>query len=896
MMRITRRHIALLMSLAICHLAAGDEVAYQREVLPILATHCYQCHGPDAEQREAGLRLDQRKAATSQLDSENVAISPQDPAASELLRRITSKGDDRMPPIDSGEALSAQQIATLRTWIDEGASYARHWAFEPLDATPPPVADPAANRSWATNSIDTYIESRLLAQHLAPAPEADRSTLIRRVYFDLLGLPPTPEQVRRFVEDSDPGAYPKVVDELLSSPAYGERWGRHWLDVARYGDSNGGDENHAYPLAHRYRDYVITAFNQDLPYRQFVRQQLAGDLLEATDDEQLATQRLTATGYLAIGMKILAEQDPVKKQADMVDEQIDTFGRTFLGLSLGCARCHDHKFDPIPTRDYYALAGIFHSSAVGDQPLMTQAHATALKDYQHRVSKLRKSVEAIQRQLEDVCGAEAVILREAETFDRGNVVVDKDNYGKDIGIISDPGSQQNFAEYDVEIPAAASYVIQLRYAAAKARPGQLLINGEFVKESAISEATGGWNPDSQSWMTEGVFALRAGTNVVRLQSEPMMSHIDKLRLVRRDQVTSHELDRLDQLSQQLSQLQQQAPKPRMVMAVVDGEATNTPVHLRGSHLNLGEEVPRGFLSILDSQSITVSGERSGRLQLANWLTADETASVLTARVIANRIWQWHFGRGLVTTPDDFGIRGELPTHPRLLDHLAGELIRHDWSIKRLSRLIVTSSTYRMASSVNEQNSLAEILDPANRLYWRRDRIRLDAEALRDAIMFQAGELEQAVGDAPLNVKTQDPSPQDMAANLKKYEASRRRSVYLPVVRSNVYEFLTLFDFPNAASPVGKRDTTTIPTQALWIMNSPFIAKHTRRIAERLKGESPRDAIQHLYRLLFAREATEYEISRGTSFLQDFSQDANHGHALSAYCHVLMASNEYLYLR
>lgn len=903
-----RNQLVLIISLPLCPLAMGEEVSYEREVVPILAAHCYQCHGPDAEQREAGLRLDDRFAATNELESGSVAISPGEPFASELLRRVTAEGDGRMPPAELGEALTPGQISTLRAWIDEGANYTRHWAFEPLNANPPSVGERTAMSTWAENDIDRFIESRLTKQRLSPIQEADRFTLIRRLYFDLLGLPPTPTQIRRFVSDPRPDAYAKVVDELLSSPAYGERWGRHWLDVARYGDSNGGDENHAYPLAHRYRDYVIAAFNEDLTYDRFVKQQLAGDLLEATDDERLNSQRITATGYLAIGMKILAEQDPVKKQADTVDEQIDTFGRTFLGLSLGCARCHDHKFDAIPTRDYYALAGIFHSSSVGEQPLETRAHETALQSHRSRLAKFEDQLDKIQWQLGNVGGADATILREAESFNRGNVVVDKDNYGKGIGVISDPGDQVNFAEFDIQIPQAAEYVIQLRYAAQKPRPGQLSINGEVVKSSAIAEETGGWHPNSQRWITEGAFGFLAGKNIVRIQSEPMMSHIDKLRLVRRDKVDSDKLDRFDELSEQVAKLQEFEPKPRMVMAVIDGEVKDTRVHVRGSHLSLGGEVPRGFLSILDNQSITVPSERSGRFELAKWLTTNESTRVLTARVIANRIWQWHFGRGLVTTPDDFGVRGEPPTHPRLLDYLANEMIEHDWSIKRLSRMIVTSRTYRMASTVGGNSSRhrrhAVSADPENRLYWRRDRIRLDAESIRDAMLSQAGQLERAFGDAPMNVKSQDPSPQDMADNLEKYEASRGRSVYLPVVRSNVYEFFTLFDFPNAASPVGKRDTTTIATQALWMMNSPFITKHAQNVAKQLQGLKSREAIEELYLRLFGREAREHEIEKGVEFLQQWHRLSDEEERrqtgrlchIAAYCQVLMASNEYLYLK
>jgi hypothetical protein len=828
------------------------------------------------------------------LESGLVAITPRRAASSELMKRVSSNGADRMPPPDSGDPLTDEQIALLRDWIEQGASYATHWAFAPIDSQRPRLH----RSNDISNPVDQYVVGRLERAGLGFAPEADRPTLIRRLYFDLLGLPPTADQVRRFAVDERPDAYSKLVDTLFASPDYGVRWGRHWLDVARYGDSNGGDENHAYPLAHQYRDYVIDAFNDDMPYDQFVTQQLAGDLLPDSTDDRHHARQLTATGYLAIGMKILAEQDPVKKLADTVDEQIDTFGRTFLGLSLGCARCHDHKFDPIPTRDYYALAGIFHSSKIGDQPVLTQQHKLAVHKHQARIDGVSEQLASIEESLVNACGSQGVVLREAESFDRGNVVIDNENYGKGIGIISDPGGQKNFAEFDIEVDESGKFALQIRYAAKAARPGQILINGEVVKDTAIARETGGWGAEFQAWTTEGVFTLREGKNVVRIQSEPLMSHIDKLRLIGGSQVSSQTLATYDELAGRLTDLQGERPKPRMVMAVVDGEPKNTHVHLRGSHLQLGEEVPRGFLSVLEASGDEGEIDGSGRLQLARWLTQNEATAALTARVIANRVWHWHFGRGLVATPDDFGLRGEPPTHPQLLDFLASELIRYDWSIKHLSRMIVSSRTYRMSSLSAKpiQSRKADSIDPDNRLFWKRDRKRIDAESLRDALLLQSGDLSRELGDSPMNVKSQDPSPMDMAANLETYESSRRRSAYLPVVRSNVYEFLTLFDFPNASTPVGKRDATTLPTQALWLMNSPFVASRAEKIVLRQWADSDETTIRNLYWSLFAREVRAEELAKGIQFVVRFSKSSDRTTAWTAFCQVLLSSNEYIYVK
>ena len=354
-------------------------VNFNQAISPILSKHCLECHGPDANQRKARLRLDIYDKAISPRKSKPAAILPGNSAESLLVERITSENpDERMPPPGNGTKLSEIEIETLKTWIDEGASYQRHWAFEPVaDQQLPRVRDNA----WPSQSMDHFILAKLEQVELAPARRASRRTLIRRAYLDLIGLPPTPKEVRAFLEDTSPQAWQRVVEKLLSLPSYGERWGRHWLDVARYADSNGSDENHAYPHAHHYRNYVIGALNRDLPYDEFLSEQIAGDLLNHKEGSDSRSAALTATGFLSIGTKILAEQDPVKKRADSIDEQIDTFSKAILGLTISCARCHDHKFDPIPSKDYYSLAGILHSTNVNDQPLETSEFIAEKKSF-----------------------------------------------------------------------------------------------------------------------------------------------------------------------------------------------------------------------------------------------------------------------------------------------------------------------------------------------------------------------------------------------------------------------------------------------------------------------------------------------------------------------------------
>ncbi|MEC8942576.1 MAG: DUF1549 domain-containing protein, partial [Verrucomicrobiota bacterium] len=414
-------------------------------------------------------------------------------------------------------------LAILGATLRAPGGESPHWSFQPLQ---PPTPPDVKHEGWARTPLDRFSLAASEDESIATVPRAGRRILLRRAYFDLIGLPPAPAQVKAFLADQSPGAWAKVIDELLASPHYGERWGRHWLDLARYGDSNGGDENPAYPLAWRYRNWVIDAFNRDLPYNQFVREQLSGDLMTpATAD------RIAATGFLAIGTKILAEKDPVKKRADIVDEQIDTMGRVFLGLALGCARCHDHKFDPVPERDYYALAGIFHSTAIEDRELKTPDAIAAQKAGRARIEALAREIAQHEKTLETFLDLEGTIEWEAEAHDRGNVIVDREQYGQGIGIISDPGSQKNYAEYDIEISKGGTYQLALRYAAAASRPGQVLVDGTVVIREAISRVTGGWMPPNQRWHHEGLLNLEPGTRILRIESEPLMSHLDKIRLL-----------------------------------------------------------------------------------------------------------------------------------------------------------------------------------------------------------------------------------------------------------------------------------------------------------------------------------------------------------------------------
>ena len=745
-----------------------------------------------------------------------------------------------------------------------------HWSFQPLLPTTLPKV---GHQEWIENDLDRFTLAHSEGESIASTSRADRHTLIRRAYFDLIGIPPAPAEVQAFLNDKSPNSWERVIDSLLASPHYGERWGRHWLDLARYGDSNGGDENHAYPFAWRYRNWVISAFNRDLPYDQFVREQLSGDLMDPKRSASIA-----ATGFLAIGTKILAEKDPIKKRADIVDEQIDTMGRVFLALSLGCARCHDHKFDPVSERDYYALAGIFHSTEIEDRELPLPDSVTAQKARRERTENLQEELKVRERALETLQNHRAVIEWEAEDYARGNIIVDRDKYGAGIGIISDPGEQLNYVEYDVDVPRQGTYKLSLRYAAASSRPGRVLIDGSVAIKDAISGVTGGWMPSNQRWHAEGLLPLPSGRRILRLESEPMMSHLDKLKLipVRNPEQATALLRKIEALRAEVLALQarkkEELPK---VMAVKDGQLADSRINVRGNPHELGEAVPRGFLTSVGAppqpRKIT---DQSGRLELAEWMTSP--AHPLTARVMVNRVWHWIFGEGLVSTPDNFGTTGNTPQNQALLDYLTHDFLQNGWSLKKLHRRIMLSNTYQI--SVGE---------------GIRELRRMEAEVFRDAVLAVSGSLvREAPTGPPPTVKAQDPSPADIVQNRKIYEDYKHRSIYLPVVRSHVYDFLSLLDFPNPTAPTGRRGSSTVATQALLMLNSSFLINQSAIIARKI--QSYQDPLHELYLRLFSRPVTDEERKEAMLFLREAGGDESRAWALL--CHTLIISNEFLYLR
>jgi hypothetical protein len=866
---------------------------FEEKVRPVLANRCYLCHGPEKQKND--FRLDSRAAM---LKGGNIgpALQPGKPEESLLIRAIRHDQLLQMPP---SMKLSTQEIADLTTWVQMGAPWPdvprslrpepsgsdlldkkerSFWAFQPLADPPVPAVQ---NPAWAQAPLDRFILAKLEEKGLSPAPLTDKRTLIRRATFDLIGLPPSPAEIETFLADSSSDAFARVVDRLLASPLYGERWGRHWLDVARYADSNGMDENLAHGNAFRYRDYVVAAFNQDKPYDQFLREQVAGDLLPAEDDAT-TFERLIATGFLSLGPKMLAEDDPIKMEMDIVDEQIDTVGRTFLGLTLGCARCHDHKFDPIPTADYYALAGIFKSTKTMDHfKVVARWHERPLAPKEAIARRQAHEDKTVQKKSEIenlVQHAKEQLIQEAR-----QQVVQYLQAAKDLE--QDEAVAGNLralllalSRYPIAIPPVRRTTEQLA--------AERKLNPVFLKRWVEYLQQAGKVPTPEA--LSKVVSDPQGPFVLTQQADAYYR--------------PDTLEELKRCREELAALEKSRPVLPEAMAVTEGNVANVRIHLRGNHLTQGQEVPRRFLRILAGSNQTpIDDKQSGRLPLAEWLTRADHP--LTSRVMVNRLWHDHFGAGLVRTLDNFGMLGDRPVHQLLLDWLAVRFVHSGWSIKAMHRLLMLSSTYQMSAAYDEKASL---VDPENRLHWRKERRRLEAEALRDALLAVGGQLEFRMGDSLLQTENRQYVTSNNNRNYDNYD-SHRRSLYLPVIRSALYEVFQAFDFADPSVPNGDRAITTVAPQALFMMNGKLVREQTRHMARGLLDQQKLDdagRVRWAYETAYGRPPSERETSRALAFVKQVEAmlapqktDAQERRLLSwqSLCRVILASNEFIYV-
>jgi hypothetical protein len=835
---------------------------FEKKIRPVLADKCYKCHSEKSEKIKGGLVLDTREGIRRGGDN-GPAVVPGDLKESLLIEAVRYASKDfAMPPKKEGGKLPDEVIRDFEKWVQMGAPDPRDgaakvvkkydaekakawWAFQPVKK---PTAPAVKDAAWAKSDLDRFVLAGLEAKGLKPVADADKLTLIRRVYFDLVGLPPPHPEITAFVQDKSPEAFAKVVDRLLASPQFGERWGRHWLDVARYAESSGKDFNTAYPHAWRYRDYVIAAFNADKPYDEFVREQIAGDLLPAKDDRERAEHQI-ATGYLAIGAKSLNEQNPRQFALDVADEQIDAISQGMLGMTIACARCHDHKFDPIPQRDYYAMAGVFLSTDT--------------------------------------------------------------RYGTAAGL------QNRHPTKPIELPTGAALpkVALSLSAEERARKETQLAALKKERDEMIEERRKARRAGTQD--QNGARALRLIAQVGELEAE--LNSFDA-----NGQPKALAMGVLDRPAPGTAAgfggtLREGIRSQVFGRAAAFGTITDSPLFARGEPDKPGEKVPRGFVSALGRGAApAIAAKTSGRRELAEWIVSAENP--LTARVMANRVWHWIFGRGIVESVDNFGTSGQAPVNPALLDHLALRLCDGGWSVKKLVREIVLSRTYQMSSAFDEKSFAA---DPENTLVWRMSKRRLDAECIRDAILATSQQLQlqppvgspvALAGDGPVSRPRRGGS--DVAINA----ATNVRSVYLPIIRDLLPDALDAFDFAEPSLVTGARETTNVPSQALFLLNSEFVATQSRLLGQRVVASYPGgqnggasanldERVTYAYWLVFSRPPSAAERIAAMSFFGKFPSVWSKGDksapglrnaeaataAWTSFCRALFASAEFRYL-
>lgn len=1007
--------VGLLFFATLCH-AQSDDDFFEARVRPLLVKHCQDCHG--AKKQEGGLRLDSRDAWLRGGDR-GAAIVAGEPDQSLLIQAVRHDDPDlQMPP--NAQKLTAAEIADLETWVQRGASDPRreseaetsnrlsleesqsHWSFQPLKPGAPPQ-DPEDH--WSRNSVDAFIHAQLKQQKLSPVADADRRTLIRRATFDLTGLPPTPAEIEAFLSDESADAFTTLVDRLLESSAYGERWGRHWLDVARYADTAGDGSDYPVPEAGKYRNWVINAFNNDQPFNEFIREQIAGDILAIDGPPEQYADRVIATGFLAIGKRYGYKDAPDYQYLDFGDA-IDSVGRSLLGLSLGCARCHDHKYDPISAADYYALYGIMESTQ----------WAFPGGEEQKRPSRFPPLVPPAEVTVRETAKAEQLAQLDSEIAvkKRERSALDPDSMGggTDLGFEAQqpgkPPGQPWVSAGPIEVLAEAQSPFDhihpqgrlgvrigsgqpnegLRYVfenGLRAMPNTLMHFAIDFRSAEESKEPGAFRFYLGRGVVESLavecsatateFAIRNGSNweVIR-QLEPgtwytLQLSIDptaktysgivgtsaELTIFQEKRtapnwdgvincficdgighvagpVCARDLDNLglretpfgapgsgpiavraidpdaqqkiELLDADIKSLQERrqtiASEPLYPVAygVSEGSPTNSRVQLRGEPHRLSDEIPRRNLELLGGELVP-AGSGSGRLELADWIT--RPTNPLTARVFVNRVWQWHFGAGLVTTPSDFGSRGEQPSHPELLDWLATEFIASGWSVKSLHRLIMNSRTYQLAS-VDHKTNLAA--DPGNRWHWRYSRRPLDAESIRDALLAVSGRLDRSVPESH-PFPAVDTWGFTIHAPFHAVYESNHRSVYLMLQRNRRHPYLALFDAADPNQSIAARQPTTTPTQALFLMNSPFVHEvaeafarqvvsvpgdeqaKTRWAFETVHGQIPDDAVVQ-DTIAFVSAYREKLATQDSAVEQDIA-------AWAALARVLLTSNAFLFV-
>lgn len=883
---------------------------FESRVRPILVQRCYECHSQ--EQVNGGLRLDYR-AGLHQGGDTGPAVDTQEPGKSLMLRALKYQDSDlQMPP--SGK-LDQAEIEVLEAWILDGAPDPRSeapeanpskpvgmsiqegrafWSLIPLQSVAVPVPKDSA---WCRNPIDAFILHKLESQSLRPAPQATPRELLRRMSLGLTGLAPDFQEYQDLQQDLQADAMERQIDRLLSSPQYGVRFGRHWLDVARYSDSNGLDENIAYGNAWRYRDYVVDAFNQDKPFDRFIEEQIAGDLLPDADRESK-----TGTGFLVLGAKVLAEPDRDKLVMDTIDEQIDTIGKVFMGMTLGCARCHDHKFDPIKQRDYYALAAILKGTKTfGDSNFGAIKHWNEIS---FANDEEKSQLKAIDAQIAEKNAAWNKIKNEAMSKLRQQVRTQAADYLAVASKLTTDATLNEWADVGKQLglhprvlASARRYLDYHREEALFSKWNELAETGNF--EGVREYYRDLFQRTDQEWEK----AKAADAQVKKLE-DPML---EAARVALADAggflaipakmehaLEQEDLTKIHDLAEVARLFESSAPDESAVMGVADkGVVDGLPIHIRGSYRNLGDFVPRGFPEVMqgDGTKPIFTRNGSGRLELSRWLASANHP--LTARVIVNRVWRWHFGRGLIDSTDNFGVLGGRPSHPELLDYLARWFIESGWSIKELNRLILNSATYQM-SSVHPDAQAALTVDPENRYRWYFKLQRMEAEQLRDTILQVAGRLDTRLGGKSVPLRNRQFVFDHTSIDHTKYD-SLRRTIYLPIIRNHLYSLLEQFDFPDPTMPVGNRNSSMVSLQMLLLMNADWIVESAEQLALR-SGQvtsEPQRRVDWLVETVLGREPTSQESQRYLDFIA--SGQGTEQERWVTLAHNLLICSEFIYV-
>jgi len=929
----------------IASLSPGTDF-FENRVRPILANNCYDCH---TDSPSSNFRLD-NKADFEKGGKRGAPVVPGDPDKSLMIQAVRQAGALKMP---KGGHLHDDEIATLEQWVKMGAKWPdappssaiasataktgnitekqrSFWSFQPLKAMTPPVLD-AKNAHWARTPIDRFILSGLHSAGLQPAPEADRRTLIRRATFDLTGLPPTNEEVTAFLNDKSGNAWEKVVDRLLASPRYGERWGRHWLDVARYAEDDvrgldpKGRGYMPFQGAYRYRDWVIRAFNNDVPYDKFVMMQLAGDKLSYKTQAE-REENLTATTYLGAGPWVWDQAEPIQGRADERNERVDAVTRGLLGLTVACARCHNHKYDPIAQRDYYKIVGVFASSTYEEYPVVSPAAAAAWDKKDLEVAKLRADLRDyttnLSKQLADalsiqtsdyMVGAWNVLGKpkkmvdevaakkklDPEVLQRWVDYLPKDHaypYLNDWkSMIALPDATEDQAQ--VLADAFQKVVVRVRVKAAEieeqnditrakndvpkhrlrdAKPSEFDTFDQFCPGCELELKA---LPTDEAKLYQELFVTQSGDQDKKFVPGVML--FTGWSLTRRlgpqwQAYIEAEQKKIDDLGKELKD----TPYPYVNGMADKAKAVDVKLNIRGNPHSMGDVVPRAFLTVLSPPDAKPYSQGSGRLEFAR----DIANHPIATRVIVNRVWKWHFGTGIVNTPDNFGVMGDKPSNPELLEHLSSEFVAHGRSIKWLQREIMLSAVYK--TEVTESAEAHE-KDAGNRLYSHFNRLRLDAEELRDGMLFAAGDLDLK--------NTSGPSEDFSEGNLQ-------RTIFCKISRFRLNNYLMVFDFPNPSFTSEQRFSSNVPLQQLYFMNNLFVYKQAGVLAERLEKEPTQEAkITRIYEYLFQRRPTADEVQLGIKFLNTTPEKPGYTvagkpvTAWSEYARALLSSNEFQFV-